>query len=352
MARRKIGITALALVLAAAADGVCAQVSEPRSPWEAPPAELQRLPDLLAYAGRVVPPVDSARAIEGDSAQPAPQKWDRALPFFAQRVIDRGYQLPNPYDVGLSLYASRQDMIIENLQVAFNGGPRRDVSFLGFDADDLHTQSAQFQFGAWLFPFLNVFGIVGKVKGGGDIGITIPGKDLMEFVGVPGCGLPNALQPDLCKRTISGTAHASYDGSSVGGGFSLAGAHGDLFFSLPVSYVVNYLSISDTPTRAWNVAPRVGWNWHPKNAGMITSYVGMTWLKSSNQITGTFHFDTANTVIGKDTELAYDMHERQKKAWNYMVGAHWMISRSWSLLGEVGFGETRQDILVTGFYRF
>jgi hypothetical protein len=40
------------------------------------------------------------------------------------------------------------------------------------------------------------------------------------------------------------------------------------------------------------------------------------------------------------------------KAWNYLAGAHWAINRNWSALAEFGFGETRQDVILGGFYRF
>jgi len=309
-------------------------------------------PDMVAYAGRVAPPADAYTKKEAQTGEAAPRTWDHALPFFAQRVIDQGYDLPEPYSIGLSFYSGKQDLTIQNLHVAFNGGPMRDASFIGFDAKDMHNNTAQFQLGAWVFPFLNVFVIAGRVQGSGDIGITMSGRDLMSFLNVPGCELPDRLQPNLCKQNITGTAHADYHGSTLGGGFTLAGAHKQLFFSMPVTYVVNDVTISDTPTRAFTAMPRAGYIAGLGDYGQLTSYFGMDYMYTRNHLTGTFVFPTSDTVIGHDSSLSFDMEQRQVKAWNYLAGAHWAINRQWSVLAEIGFGETRQDLILAGFFRF
>src|SRR5262245_20316907 len=69
---------------------------------------------LLAYGGRVVPPMESSR-LPAPGAEVASRKWDRALPFFAQRVIDRGIDLPNPYSLGTSLYMGAEDRDLSDL---------------------------------------------------------------------------------------------------------------------------------------------------------------------------------------------------------------------------------------------
>ena len=67
-------------------------------------------------------------------------------------------------------------------------------------------------------------------------------------------------------------------------------------------------------------------------------------LISDVNITGTFDSSTAGTVIGKDTSMSYHIHVEQKKNWNYLAGVNWTINRHWGVLGEIGFGESRQDL--------
>ncbi|MDQ8038547.1 MAG: hypothetical protein REI12_14075, partial [Pedobacter sp.] len=313
-------------------------------------------PLLLAYGGRVVPPMDGMHKrhdeakTETETAEP--RVWDRALPFFAQRVIDKGYDLPNPYDIGVSVYVGSQDFEIGNLAVGFNGSTPQDLDFVKFPHSRIDTETMQLQMGAWVFPFLNVYGIVGRVQGKGDIDITIDGEGLMNYIGIPGCSAPPAVRPAICSQTLKGTAHADYDGSNYGVGLTAAGAWNDLFFALPITYVISDLSISDTKAKAWNVSPRVGWNFHPAGTGMVTVFTGGTWLKNDSYISGEFVFDTSSSPIGGNTTLQYNISEHPKMRWNALLGGNWMISKSWNLAAEVGFAGTRNDVIVTGFYRF
>ncbi|MFT4173504.1 MAG: hypothetical protein QM639_13145 [Rhodocyclaceae bacterium] len=316
-------------------------------PPAAPPPATE-----IAYAGRVMPPMTSPQPVTTPQADPARRQWDRALPLFAQRVIDKGYDLPNPYDIGVSLFMGDQELHLSDLGVGFNGMPRSAIDFVEFTRTDIHTRSYQVQAGGWLFPFLNVYGIVGQVHGYGDIDISIPGGQLMNYLGVPGCNLNGPLRPDLCDRTLSGTAKPNYRGNSYGVGMTVAGAWKRLFFALPITYVVTDVSISDSLARALNIAPRVGWTQALGDYGALVYYVGGTYLRSTTELTGEFEFDTAGTALGRNTSLSFDIHERQVSSWNYLVGANWNISKRWGLAAEIGFGNTRQDLIVTGFFRF
>lgn len=329
-------------------------VLTPLKAGEAEPAYLRNL--MLAYGGRVVPPMDAPHVAKpGGSAtdeQGMPKKWDRALPFFAQRVVDKGIDLPNPYDVGLTLYVGREERLLSDLEVGFNANPMSKLGFVTFPNTKIENQSVQAQVGAWLFPFMNVYAIGGYTHGGGDIDIAMPGRDLMQYLGVPGCNLAPGLRPELCNRTLTGTARANYEGYTYGLGITLAGAYKNLFFSLPVTYVISDVSVSDTLGKTWNIAPRIGYNQHLKSGGLITWYTGGTYLKSEMNITGTFTFATAGTAIGQDTTMRYSITVEPKDNWNWLAGVNWMITKRWGVLGEVGYGGTRQDVILAVFYRF
>jgi hypothetical protein len=122
--------------------------------------------------------------------------------------------------------------------------------------------------------------------------------------------------------------------------------------ALPITYVISDLSISDTRGRTWNIAPRLGYNQRYSVTGMLTWYVGGTYLISDMDITGNFVFDTTKTVIGKATTLGYSIHVEPKNPWNYLTGVNWTINRQWSVIAEAGFGTSRSDVLITSFYRW
>ncbi len=299
------------------------------------------------YRG-IVGPVGSP-----EPAPEAPKTWDRALPFFAQRVIDKGYNLPNPYDIGYSYYDGYQRYQLSGLQVSAGGNPLRGADFVQFQQSRIHNSSNQVQMGAWLFPFMNVYGIVGNVQGSGNIDISFSSlTDLERFFGVNiGCG--GRRPRDACSKPIKlPTQHASYSGHTYGGGFTLVGTYRDLFFALPVTYTVADISMSDTPVKSVNIGPRVGWNLRLGHGlGLLTPFIGATYFRTRATITG--HFDVPIPDTDGQTErLNYQIAERVTGYWSGSVGANWTINRSVGVLLEIGYGYNRNNIIATGFFRF
>lgn len=297
----------------------------------------------------------SSGAASSDASPPpsaSPKHWDRALPFFAQRVVDRGYDLPNPYDVGYSYFNGAQRYQLSNLMVGANGNGLRSADFVQFDQSRIRSESNQFQLGAWLFPFMNVYGIVGNVRGGGDINIGFSSLTAIEqFFGL-NIGCAGRRPPPNCANPIKlPTARADYSGHTYGGGFTLVGTYGDLFFSLPVTYTVSDISMSDSLIHSWNISPRIGWNVHLGSAGILTPYVGATWFRTRAVITG--HFDVPIEAAGGQTQrLDYQIDQSVTGSWSGVAGLSWAASKRFGLLAEFGYGYNRSDVILTAFLRF
>ena len=96
-----------------------------------------------------------------DQGKAAPRKWDRTLPFLVQRVIDKGFNLPLPWGIGLTVAGVDQEMALSNLSAGFNGGPLRQFPSVSLNNSEADTQSFQLKLDAWLFPFMNVFAMAG-----------------------------------------------------------------------------------------------------------------------------------------------------------------------------------------------
>jgi hypothetical protein len=47
-----------------------------------------------------------------DQGAAAPRQWDRKMPFLAQKVIDKGYNLPLPYGIGVTYANVDQEQIL------------------------------------------------------------------------------------------------------------------------------------------------------------------------------------------------------------------------------------------------
>lgn len=300
------------------------------------------------YRGYVGPP---AQPDTGEPGGAAPRQWDRALPFFAQRVIDKGYDLPNPYDIGYSYFDGHQRYQLSGLSVSAGNAPLRSADFVRFEQSRIRNTSNQVQVGAWLFPFMNVYGMLGTVQGSGDIGISFSSlTELERFFGINiGCG-GRRPGPECSKPIRLPTQHANYSGHSYGAGFTLVGAYGNMFFSLPVTFTMSDITMSDTPVKSINIGPRVGWNFRLGRFGVLTPYLGATWFQAHASITG--HFDVPVPGTDQTQRLNYKIDEKVVGAWSGSVGMNWTVNKYVGLLVEVGYGYNRNNVIATGFLRF
>lgn len=341
MNRLRIGAGLLAATLAGAIPGA----------WAFGEAAVPADAAGIARGGRELPSL-------GTDEKPAAPRWDRALPIGAQKVIDMGFELPNPYEIGSTYFTARQQVALSNLGVAFNGGAFHDASFVGFPNTRVNNQAWQVQGGAWIFPFMSLFVLAGKIKGDSTIQVDVPGSGLADFAGLDLCQRAPALQPDFCGRTFTGFAKSTFTGTNYGVGVTLAGKYREIFVAIPIVGAVADVVSEGTGggnknrTRTVNVAPRAGMNFLLGDLGDLTVYGGGTYLHGNFKIDGTLRFDTSGTPIGNPLDLAYRISARPADNWNYLAGVHWAITPNWSLMAEVGFGESRSNAIIAGFYRF
>jgi hypothetical protein len=282
------------------------------------------------------------------------KQWDRPLPFLGQRVIDLGYDLPEPFGISIIPVVMRQDMNLDNLAISLTGGPLRDIDIVDFTGTSVDSTTVQLKLDAWLFPFMNVFASVGTVDGSANVPVAVQGTDLMNYLGLGAQCDGGLLEPNMCQRTLVGEFDTSYEGESYTVGFTLATGWKSMFVALPVSYTVTHLDDGKRP-EAFNVSPRVGVNSDIGSWGAMSTYIGATYLDSENVVTGEFTFDTSDSgvpEIGDTTTIDYQVDQSNKDKWNYLIGFNWNISKKWSAMAEAGFGGSRSNFISSFNYRF
>ena len=94
-----------------------------------------------------------------------PVIWERTLPFFAQNVLDLGFELPKTYGFAIIPNEIKQDIILSNLQLATNDNDLSVVEFVQFGTGKVDNKNIQFKLDAWVFPFLNVYVTYGEMRG-------------------------------------------------------------------------------------------------------------------------------------------------------------------------------------------
>ncbi len=104
-----------------------------------------------------------------------------------------------------------------------------------------------------------------------------------------------------------------------------------------------------------NISPRIGLTADVGELGSLAAYVGATYLDAAVDLAGSVTFDTSdNEVPGLDETVTvdYQIHQRNKDKWNYLVGFNWDIRKFFSLHAEAGFGGSRQNFVASATYRF
>ena len=272
--------------------------------------------------------------------------WEHRLPFFAQEVLDLGFELPNPYGVAVIPVWIRQELILENLAISFDGGPFTEIESVEFNSPEAENTTLQLKLDAWVFPFMNVFATAGKLNGEATIPLSVSTDDLFPSL----CSTPPFLP--ICGQTVSAVATPAYNGENFTLGINLAMGWQEFFVTLPMTYTWSEINISDSTIEALNITPRIGVTGTVGDKGMIAAFIGATYLVAEVDLTGRVSLDTPGGPSGDVTTIDYRVSQRNKDKWNYLVGFNWDIDKNWSVTAEAGFGGTRNNVIAGFTYRF
>jgi hypothetical protein len=284
-------------------------------------------------------------------SEDAPRVWNHALPFLAQKVVDKGYDLPLPYGAGLIFSINEQEQLLTELEVGINGRDKVPMEFVSFDKALTTTDSLNAKIDAWLFPFLNVYATYGPLKGDAAIDILLDGDLMLEHMGVD-CSGP--VRPRLCDRLEGQTfllpIHTVPSGTSWGVGGVLAGGWKGWFVTIPFNY--SRVDLGETIAEGSpivTVTPRFGRNFVLGEMGNVALFAGGNYLKSELDISGTYRIPV------EDEELTFDyaLKQKNKDAWNIVFGFNWDLNKqfSWNMEYD-GFIGSRDAFIASVTWRF
>jgi len=278
--------------------------------------------------------------------------WNRALPLLGKKVVAKGFSLPNPYGVALVGAWKRQDITLGDLSIRAGGSEWTTISFPLFEQPSADTFSYQAKFDFWLFPFLNVYALVGRVDGDSLIPVSFLGSDLMDLIGTG--DLCDGLRPPAaCYTTYSGTYTSDIGGDNVSIGLNPALGYKDFFFTMPVTWTWTDLDTSDRLVESFYLSPRIGLSVPTERSGALSVYIGAAYLKAENFIVGSIDLPTSGMPGAEDgLRVEYEVWADNTDRWNYLVGFNWAISTHWQLHAEADAGGSRQGATVSATWRF
>ena len=325
-----------------------------------------------------------------------------ALPIWGDKATKRGYDLP--YSAGLSMqyFGQRSDLIIENLNVGFNGGTMHDLDgIVRFDKAKSSSDGVSLRPDIWLYPFLNIYGIFGVSAASTDVGygIWLPdssgheqeilhlntkvdftaatlGFGITPTLGVGGGWLAldmNFTWTDVPQ--LSKPAQAFVFDPRMGksfklrrpdeninvwvGGFRFAintGTTGSIPLSdaLPIDQWQGSIDQAQAEVARRNADIDAWWNSltppQQANPANIAKYQAS---KAALSRAGAFLENADQAVAHAGSSTVDDsIDKRPADLWNFLVGGQYQLNKSWMFRLEVGFLTSRTQLISGLQYRF
>jgi hypothetical protein len=291
-----------------------------------------------------------AHAQVGPDGGNKPYEWKYLFPIWGKRLAAKGMTFPYPFGVGVNYLAARQALDISNVRVALNDGEFIDLSkVVKFSNLGSNVQAANARFDLWVFPFINVYGLVNY--------------------------LMSSETSVVLSEPFPLTAGAQQSG--YGGGFGMTGAFGFLGFwgAVDANFTWNQLSKLDAPVRTFVFAPRVGKRLPLSKSVNLSLWVGAMRqdiqadtsgsIKLSEAVGGgdeaTVEGQIANWArqqgigdrfpTGGDPVIHYKLDKALADPWNMLVGMEANINQKVQVRTELGFFG-RTQVLIGINYRF
>jgi hypothetical protein len=255
------------------------------------------------------PADEPAPAAEPAAATESSSTHDTMLPFM--REIAGDHVLPRPYGIGGDIFTMHQDYAIDSLTFSLPGFVLADPSVIKIKN---HLVEEDLKLDAWVFPFLNVFGIYGHLDAQTDVNLSA--------VAIP--GLPVSL----------GTLPIKYNGSVYGGGLTLAAGGDHWFASVTGTWTRSSLSGDfDSKVKARTIQPKIG-----VINGPFQFWVGAMGLHTDEEHSGVIALPGLGSV-------PFAVTLKQASTWSPTVGMHYELDRFADVTLEFGGGDRRTTLL-------
>jgi hypothetical protein len=331
----------------------------------------------------------------------ATAEYPYILPIWGKKATQKGFQLPYSAGLGINYVWQESELIIDNLEVGFNHGPKHNIDEIVRIDEAIATANAvNIRPDIWLFPFLNVYGILARAKTSTEInaGVFLPDSS----------GNMNQI--------TSFNTKAEFDATSFGLGFTPTIGIGNGWMALDMNVAWTDVDALDKPVFTFIFGPRFGKTFKFKKEQNIAIWAGGFRVKFSSETDGSINlgdifsteeleakvnegnanldayhtqvetwwnglssleqnkpsniakYETANRMMeaagkvltglegaittAETSTVQYSLDKNLKDKWNFIVGSQYQLNRHFMIRGEFGFLGSRQQFIGGLQYRF
>ncbi len=309
------------------------------------PGELELLSDddykAILLSQSEYPMADEHPIAEDEKAgktQNAVEPITRKLPIWGEKVRAMGYDLPLPFGAGVNFVYMEQGLDIRNLKIGF-GNANQEVERVTFSDASATDTAAAARLDLWLLPFANIYGIIGTIDGKTKLDVNLPGIT----VNVPGIGPVPIVDPATINFDID------YNGTTYGGGITLAGGYKDFFGSLDANYTYTNINLVDGDIKTLTISPRLGVLVDPSIIkGSLAFWIGAMYMDYKQTVTDSVNLKELDSRL-PSADLDFEIDIKNEEHWNFLMGGQWEITKRWQITAEGGVGNRRQIVLGSSF---
>ena len=260
------------------------------------------------------------------------RKWEHALPFYAQKAIELGFDLPLPFSFSIVPTYMQQGIGFSDLKLAIPSRPDIDFDRLNLDEIDFghpesNTQTWQLKLSSWVLPFMQVGVHAGRFDGSSDLEVTIPDSVF------------NHIKPGIKPIHFS----PDFSGWNYGVSTNFTAGFGQYFGVLPISYTRSETDDKRTESVALLISPRIGRSFHLNNLGLVSPFVGFSYMKVKG-------FTQQHEPFGYN--VAYSISSENENEWAGVVGLNWNLARHYGVVTEFSVGPERTSMVMMLDYRW
>ncbi|MGL5344803.1 MAG: hypothetical protein ACRC9O_09400 [Plesiomonas sp.] len=294
---------------------------------------------------------------------------ERVFPIWGDEAKTRGYTLPEPFGVNISYINVKQGIQVDS--IAFTGIQTHlpiQPNFLNIQGNldiginptvketSQRSETTTLRADMWIFPFLNIYGVMGKTSGRTDslldMDISVSGNVQM------GKFFPIQIPfPTFSIPLENIHFPLEFNGDTYGMGFVLAGGYDKWFALADVNYTQTKMDILEGQIAALVVSPRVGYTFSVAERP-LRMWVGGMYQSIDQQFRGNIanlalpeNLKQLLLLVDPNKQGKFEVNQHLESPWNTLVGAQYQITPNLSLLTEWGLGK-RKSAFFTLDMRF
>jgi len=257
-------------------------------------------------------------------------------PFFGKQAKKSGKTLSLPFGVGVYSTYYDQRYTAGNLRLIPDSSTlvaRADTLYQNTSANEFKTQIRP---NLWLFPFLNVYGIIGYTKGVISPNLVVP-YIVLENVPI--------IDSIIIDSTFEIHDDISYVGPTYGIGATFSMGIKSLFVLIDYNYSITNPTDLDDNLHNHFFSPKVGiFLGNQKRESFGAIWFGAMYIHNDQSFSGKINVAEINPelvfLLGEEATYSGTITANQR--WNFVFGGSWVIRSHHHLVLELGFFERKQ----------